>query len=414
MKDFMPKKNQEKKMLENVLAVSAKARAEKELNKFVINATSGSYYDEEGNIKVFDCVKDTFEKPRFNSHLSYANVRGSQQFQEVVTKWVLGDSYKKDYDGYQFSVIATPGGTGAISLTVGTYLETGEGLMLPSIMWPAYLQIAKNQGINTHTYELYDEFENLNTDSILKVGRELQEKYGKVAIIINDPCHNPTGFMMDKNDYLKLIETLNILSKDSKVVLLMDIAYLDYGKDTGNVTREYFKLLKGLTDNVMILFAFSASKTFGLYGLRLGALLQLTKLTEEHQLFIDATSYFARSTWSNSSHLGMDIVEYTLSNKDKKEDFINELAKASNNLAKRAEIFVNELSKYDVPFAPYKNGFFILLLVDNKEFEAEIEASGAYGVHFANGYRLALSSINLDEASRLATIIGKAYNKICK
>ena len=148
MKDFMPKKNQEKKMLENVLAVSAKARREKELNKSVINATSGSYYNEEGNIKVFDCVNEVFEHPNFNSHLSYANVRGSINFQESVTKWVLGNNYQDIYNDYKFSVIATPGGTGAISLTMGTYLEPGEGIMLPSIMWPAYLQIAKNQGRN--------------------------------------------------------------------------------------------------------------------------------------------------------------------------------------------------------------------------------------------------------------------------
>lgn len=414
MKDFMPKKNQEKKMLENVLAVSAKARNAKELDHKVINATSGSYYNDNGNIKVFDCVKDTFENPNFNSHLSYANVRGSNQYQEVVTKWILGDNYKEEYNGYYFSLIATPGGTGALSLTMGTYLEPGEGIMLPSIMWPAYLQIAKNQGVNTHTYELYDENENLNIDSIVNEGKKLQEQYGKVAIVINDPCHNPTGFMMDKNDYQNLIKALNDLAKETKVILLLDIAYLDYGKNTGQLTREYFKLLKELSNNVMILFAFSASKTFGLYGLRIGALLQMTRLEEEHNLFVDATSYFARSTWSNSSHLGMDIVENTLSDSNKKESFVKELSETSLNLAKRAEIFVKELEQYDVPVAPYKNGFFILLLVDNKEFETEIEKEGAYGVHFGCGYRLALSSINQIEAARLAHIVGKAYNKIFK
>lgn len=53
MKDFMPKKNQQKKLIENVLALSAKARKEKEMNPSIINATVGSYYDESGQIKVF-------------------------------------------------------------------------------------------------------------------------------------------------------------------------------------------------------------------------------------------------------------------------------------------------------------------------------------------------------------------------
>ena len=412
MKDFMPQKNQEKKLLENVLAVSAKARKEKEMNKNVINATSGSYYDDNGDIKVFDCVKETFEGGKYNSNLSYASVRGSNEFCENVTKWILGDDYKNEYDEYLFSLIATPGGTGAISLTVGTYLEQGEGIMFPSIMWPAYLQIAKNQGVNSHIYELYNENDKLNTQSILEVGKTLQEKYDKVCVVINDPCHNPTGYSMDEEDYNNLIDVLNELSKKTKVVLLLDIAYLDYGKNTGKFTRDNFKLLKKLSDNVMVLFAFSASKTFGIYGLRLGALLQITKSEKEHNLFIDATSYFARSIWSNATHFGMNIVEDTLSDLEKKEKFVEELDDASSNLAKRAEVFVEGLNKYNVPFAAYKSGFFVLILVDNKEFEQEIEKQGAYGCHFANGYRIALSSINKEEAFRLAEIVGEAYKKI--
>lgn len=414
MKDFMPQKNQDKKMLENVLAVSAKARKEKELNKDVINATSGSYYDDNGNIKVFGCVKETFEGGNFNSNLSYAGLRGSIGYSDVVKKWILGDDYENEYSDYLFSLIATPGGTGAISLTIGTYLEAGEGVMLPSIMWPAYLQIVKNQGVNTHTYELYNDDNRLNTDSILEVGKMLQEKYDKVVIVVNDPCHNPTGYTMDKTDYENLINVLNELSKKTKVVLLLDIAYLDYGKNTGKFTRENFKLLKNLSENVMILFAFSASKTFGIYGLRVGALLQMTKSEKEQQLFVDATSYFARSTWSNTTHFGMNIVENTLSNCCKKNSFVEELAEASENLASRAEVFVKELEKYDVPFAPYKSGFFVLILIDNKEFEQEIENHGAYGCHFASGYRIALSSINKYEAVRLAKIVGEAYLSVIK
>ena len=414
MKDFMPQKNQQKKMLENVLAVSAKARREKEKNKEVINATSGSYYDDFGNIKVFECVKNTFEGGKYNSNLSYASLRGTPEYSEAVTEWILGDDYKTEYSDYLFSLIATPGGTGAISLTVGTYLEDGEGLMLPDIMWPAYLQIAKNQGVNTHTYKLYNEENKLNTENILEVGKTLQEKYDKVAIVINDPCHNPTGYTMSESDYKRLIDVLNELAQTTKVVLLLDIAYLDYGKNTGKFTRNNFKLLKNLSDNVMILFAFSASKTFGIYGLRVGALLQITKSEKEHNLCVDASSYFARSIWSNTTHFGMNIVENTLTNCCKKEQFVKELEDASNNLAERAKAFVTELEKYEVPFARYKSGFFVLILVDNKEFEQEIENHGAYGCHFASGYRIALSSINKDEAVRLAKIVGEAYIKVVK
>ena len=53
---------------------------------------------------------------------------------------------------YYLNAIATCGGTGAIALAFATYLEKNEGVMLPNIMWPAYLQIATNLEINHQVY----------------------------------------------------------------------------------------------------------------------------------------------------------------------------------------------------------------------------------------------------------------------
>ncbi len=412
MKDFMPKKNQQKKLIENVLAISAKARKEKEVNPSIINATVGSYYDESGQINVFNCVKKAFEKPDYNNYLSYSSVKGSNEFVEVVKDWVLGSDYQNRYANYYFNVIATCGGTGAIALAFATYLEENEGVMLPSIMWPAYLQIATNLEINHHLYNLYNDNGRLDLANIKEVANKLQAKYDKLFLVINDPCHNPTGFVMNNDDYLGLVELLNELSQKTKIILLLDIAYLDYGNDIGAKTRENFQLLKKLSSNVMVLFAFSASKTFGIYGLRLGALIQMTTIKEEVNLFNDAASYFARSTWSNTSHLGMEIVTKTLSDKKQKLVFEEEIKATSQNLEQRSKKFIKELKQYQVPFAPYQNGFFVLILVDNQAFEQEIESQGAYGCHFGNGYRIALSSISLEEAPRLGKIIGQAYQHV--
>ncbi len=409
MKEFMPKKNQNKKSVENILVISSLAKKAKEKDASVINATAGSYYDESGNLKVFDCVKRVFDNPNYNTILSYSNSKGTLGFMNGVEKWILGEDYKEEYSNYYFKTIATPGGTGALSLSLGTYLESGEGVMLPDIMWLTYLQIANNLGINAHTYKLFDENNHLNLESIYSEGLNLQEKYGKVCLLINDPCHNPTGYSMSENDYLGLIEVLNKLSLNSKVILILDIAYLDYSNNQGKKTREHFRLLKKLSSNVMVLFAFSASKTFGIYGLRLGALMQMTKDEKESQLFENASAYFARSTWSNTSHLGMEIVESTLNNASLKEKFVVELKKTCEDLEKRAYLLIDELKKYNVPFAPYHNGFFVLLLVNNPAFEKELEEAGVYGCHFGNGYRIAVASISQEEAVRLGEIVGKIY-----
>lgn len=414
MKDFMPEKNQIKKLTENVLAVSSKARNAKEKNSNIINATAGSYYDESGKIKVFKCIDDAFKNPNYNKYLSYASIQGSDDFFESVKSWVLGDNYKDIYNDYNINVIATPGGTGAISLSVGTYLEEGDTVLLPNVMWPAYTQIITNQMVSYIEYDLYDELGNFNLASLEEKAVNVLKNNEKVFIVVNDPCHNPTGFVMSHEEYINLTKLLNKISIYGKIVLLMDIAYLDYATQKGNLTRNYFEEFKNLNDKVMVLYAFSASKTFGIYGLRLGALIQLTRSHKESELFKNASSYFARSTWSNSTHLGISILTNTLCNKENKEYFIKELSIASDDLEVRSTTFIDEIKKYNVPFAPYKNGFFVLLLIDDIKFDILLEERGAYGCRFKSGYRISLASINKEESLRLATMIGEIYKNIKK
>lgn len=414
MKDFMPKHQKSKKLVENVLQVSAMAREAKAKNKEVINATAGAYYTEDGNIKVFEPVRNHFEKPNYNQSLSYASVGCSPKLKNVIFDWVLGSSNLEIYKDFYQDATPTPGGTGAIAMAFATYLERGEGVLFPNLMWPAYVQIANNIQVEADYYNLYNENREFDLSSLEEKIIESQEKYGKVFIVINDPCHNPTGFVMSKDEYDGLVNLLNKHSVNSKIILLMDIAYLDYGKDSGDYTRANFASLANVSENVKVLFAFSASKTFGIYGLRLGALLHLTKDEEESLRFIQATHYFARSTWSNSSHLAMNIIEDTFANPDKKKEFKTELANTSQNLSERANHFTPYLDKYNVPYAPYQSGFFILLLVDNPYFDRLLEESKVYGVRFGKNYRIALSSINLEEASRLGEVIGRAYQEIKK
>lgn len=414
MKDFMPQHQQSKKLVENVLQVSAAAREAKKNNKDVINATAGSYYTEDGNIKVFEPVKNHFENPNYNQHLSYASVGCSANLKKAIFEWVLGENNLETYKDYYQDATPTPGGTGAISMALATYLEEGEGILLPNLMWPAYVQIANNIKVEANYYNLYNEKREFDLNSLEEQIIKSQEKYGKVFIVVNDPCHNPTGFVMSNDEYKGLVALLNKHSVNSKIILLMDIAYLDYGKETGDFTRSNFKELSALNDNVKVLFAFSASKTFGIYGLRLGALLHITKNEEEAIKFTHATHYHARSTWSNSSHLAMNIIEDTFTNIDKKNAFKVELALTSKNLSERANKFTPHLDKYNVPYAPYQSGFFILLLIDNPYFDRLLEEQNIYGVRFGKNYRIALSSINLDEAGRLGEIVGKTYLEIQK
>ena len=66
------------------------------------------------------------------------------------------------------------------------------------------------------------------------------EVQDKLVMIINDPCHNPTGYSLTKEEWKEVVDFLNECSKTHKVVLLNDIAYIDFAYGQGKGERVLF------------------------------------------------------------------------------------------------------------------------------------------------------------------------------
>ena len=73
---------------------------------------------------------------------------------------------------------------------------------------------------------------------------------------------------MNDEEYDQLVKLLN--SYDRNIVLFMDVAYFDYYSSNRSKVRNRFAKLASLNDNILTIFGFSGSKTFGLYGFMLG------------------------------------------------------------------------------------------------------------------------------------------------
>lgn len=102
------------------------------------------------------------------------------------------------------------------------------------------------------------------------------KKQDRLVIIINDPCHNPTGYSLSRKEWSDVIEFLNVCSQTHSVVLLNDIAYIDYSYRQEKA-KEYFEVFDQISDNIVVVIAFSLSKSMTSYGLRCGAALLLAK-----------------------------------------------------------------------------------------------------------------------------------------
>ena len=186
----------------------------------------------------------------------------------------------------------------------------------------------------------------------------------------------------------------------------MDMAYFDYYSSNGDLIRSKYAKLVRLNDNILTIFAFSGSKTFGLYGLRVGAAIVMSKDEEEVNHFKNCFEYIARANWSSVTTLGESIIEELVLNDEYKESFRNELCKVSGVLVERANIFIEESKKCNLVTLPFECGFFVCVPTSNpQKLMDALKKDDVYVVTTKTCVRVAICAINKDECARLPRII---------
>ena len=401
MKTFIRTKVDATPIVDNVFSIVSKAAEAKAKYgaENVVDVTIGSLYDEEGSLVAFKSVFENYNRIDNKKKAKYAaSFNGNPDFRERVYTWVKQDADLK----LAHKVVATPGGSGAVSSTIIDILDAGETLIIPEIAWGSYKLMASMNNINCTTYSLFEE-DHFNINSVEKVCREVMAKQNKVLLVINDPCHNPTGYSLTKEEWDQVVSMLNDLSKEGPVILLNDIAYIDYAYDFAH-SRDYLQCFNNISDNVVVVVAFSCSKTLTSYGLRCGAALILAQQEEsvrEVEIVMEKT---ARATWSNIPNAAMENFVYVTT--DGYKEFDEEKGFYVSLMKKRSEIFTSEADACGLEYYPYKEGFFVTLKVEDKElldkYHEVLMENNIFTVKVNKGIRVAICSLSVEKSYGLA------------
>ena len=398
MKNFLNDASNGKKMVDKVFKAAVAAKKDEIHHKDqVVNATLGTLYDEDGTFVSFKHVWNAYDEIDHIQKAKYASgIDGNPDYKTSVKNWLKISHLNAD-------VIATPGGAGAVSATLKNTLNVGEIVLKPSLGWGPYRTMAEEFGLVHQDYILFED-DHFNVEGLLNDIKLIIEKQGKAVVIINDPCHNPTGYTMTKNEWKMLLEGFNHLSKKGKIILLHDIAYIDFNHQLDD-WKKHFMLYQDLSENIMVVVAFSLSKSLTAYGARVGAAVVFAKDEVERQKYVDAMIYSARSIWSTVNNSAMKLFSKVESNPTIKEKYLKEKQYYIELLAERAEIFLSEAKKVSLPIYPYKEGFFITLKVDDdkiEEYNKKLQENHIFTVSVAHGLRVAICSVSKKQISGLA------------
>ena len=389
-----------------IITLGAIAKEEKKKDPTVINATIGMLYDESGKLFTFKSVDAALNNLTPEEKYAYSSTPGNADFHEALKRWIFRQYYDEMLSNMHCSVMATPGGSGAISNTFSNYLNQGDMVLLPEYMWGNYKQFAYENFASLTTYKMFDNGKFNLTDLKNKMV-ELKQKQGRIVLVINDPCHNPTGYTMSSDEWISLVDTINDLTSDeTPFVLLYDMAYIDYDRRGFEATRNNIRLFQKFNKTVLTILAFSGSKTLALYGMRIGAQIALCKDKEVIDEFFQANKFSSRAIWSTATNLGMNIISKVFLNEEYKKSFEEELEASRIMLVNRANAFLEESKKVGLETLPFECGFFVTIPCDNpEEAYKKLVEKKIHIIPLGNVLRVTLAAIPLEDCKKLPAII---------
>lgn len=380
-----------------IFALNAEAVRRKQAGEKVVNATIGSLMNDDGSLAILDSVASLLKQVPREEWAAYAPIPGTQQYTEAV----IADTFA----GHELlkksaTAVATPGGTGALRHALMNYLEAGQKMLTPGFYWGPYATLCEEHERGLETFNMFGSDGQLDVAALdAKLDAQLKAQ-GRVLLFLNDPCNNPTGYSMRGSEWKQVVERLVAHSGKGSITLLVDMAYFLYG--TAKDPRAFMSELTPLLGKVGLLFAWSGSKSFTHYGLRIGALIACEADDKERGATQAALAYACRGTWSNCTRGGLWAVSKLLTDPGLRAQCDAERETLKNLLTARVDAFNALARPKGLNYPRYEGGFFVTVFTDDAEGRAaKMKELGVYVVPQKGAVRVALCSVAKADVARL-------------
>ena len=387
-----------------IFTINSQARARKAAGEHVVNASLGALLNDDGSLAVMPSVAEAFRAVPADRAAAYAPIAGDAPFLEAVLDDVFGDVGLRQ----QAVAAATPGGTGALLNAVMNFLEPGQALYTSSYYWSPYRIIAGHNHRSVATFPMFDGNGAFNVEGFESGLNELLERQGRALVILNFPCHNPTGYTLNEGEWEAVRDALARSSSRGPVALLVDLAYAHFGAQDRHL---WARVMEPVAGDVTILAAWTASKSFAQYGARVGALVAAIPDPAARQDVANALSYTCRGSWSNCNHLGLLAITDLITRDEYKERVAADRRVLVDLTATRVEAFNRCASAKGLKYPRYEGGFFVSVFTPNGKRTAEVAAEmGVFVVPMDGAVRLALCAVAESDVELLVDAVAKGVH----
>ncbi|MFN4224969.1 MAG: aromatic amino acid transaminase [Hyphomonas sp.] len=377
-----------------LLGLMAAYRADPRANKYDLGV--GVYKDMDGNTPILSAVKKAEARLIAAQDTKvYEGQRGNTEFCSHVEDFVLGKGHPARTEGRVISFTA-PGGCGALFQGVSLMRKTGaRRVWVSRPTWPNHPNVVKSLGLEVNDYG-YAAGGHFSPTSMLEDLLKAAEGDG---VIVQGPCHNPTGIDFPAGFWKELGE----LVRGKRLAALIDIAYHGFA-DSLEDDMKGVRAFIAAAGEAMI--AYSCSKNFGLYRERTGCFL----VVGESRAGIDAAyTHVAdngRATWSMPPAHGAGIVATLLGDDALRAEWEAELTAMRERMkslrAAFADALVAATGSNELAQLRRQNGMFSQLPVSAAQ---TVELREKHGVYMPASGRINIAGLHPDDIPKLAEIL---------
>ncbi len=362
-----------------------------------VNLGVGVYYTDEGKVPLLRAVLEAEkELVAKQSPRAYVPIEGPNPYNSAVQNLLFGADSPLIKEGRVVTAECL-GGTGALRVG-GDFvkrLETNAPAAISAPSWENHRGIFESAGYQVLEYSYFDpKTRGVDFEGMVK---SLESFPAKTLVILHACCHNPTGADLTPDQWKKIIS----ICQTRQLIPFLDIAYQGFA--TG--IEEDGAAVQLFADSGMSFFVSSSfSKSFSLYGERVGALSIVTQSKEESARVLSQLKRVIRTNYSNPPTHGAAIVAMVLNSPKLRQMWEDELAEMRERIKAMRHGLNKKLAaagaQQDFSFIETQRGMFSYSGLTAGQVANLQEQDGIYALSTGRICVAALNTKNLDRVAQ--------------
>jgi aromatic-amino-acid transaminase len=363
-----------------------------------VNLGVGVYYDDTGKIPLLECVRHAeSERLKSSPHRGYLPIDGLAAYDAAVQTLVFGAESKS------IVTVQALGGTGGLKIGADFLrkLLPEAAVWISDPSWENHRQLFEAAGFSVNTYPYYD----AATHGLNFAGmeRKLNELPAGSIVVLHACCHNPTGVDLSREQWATVLEIVRARG----LVPFLDLAYQGFAEGLEADAYPARLFAEGMNP---VFLSSSFSKSFSLYGERVGALSVVTASAEEAMRVLSNLKRVVRTLYSNPPTHGSQIVATVLGNPQLRALWDRELGAMRDRIKAMRKRLVDSIQSRapgtDFRFVLEQRGMFSYSGLTREQVRRLREESSIYAIDTGRICVAALNSKNVDYiADAIAKVI---------